>query len=254
MDAAYPLAGLVVGFLVGLTGVGGGALMTPLLILVFGITPSVAVGTDLLYAGITKSGGVAVHRHQGTVDWPIALWLMCGSLPAAGLTLVCLRTGLITTSHLDTLISGLLGAALMLTALVLLLKKYLRSLVGRRQNLEHQSVPLTVAVGAFLGMVVTLTSVGAGALGAAALFLLYPRLSSARVVGTDLAHAVPLTLVAGLGHLQLGNVDTGLLFGLLMGSLPGIYLGSRLSAGLPEAVLRPILASLLAVIGTVMVW
>ncbi len=254
MDAAYPLAGLVVGFLVGLTGVGGGALMTPLLILVFGVTPSTAVGTDLLYAGITKSGGVAVHRSQGTVDWPIALRLMCGSLPAAGLTLVCLRTGLITTSHLDTLISGLLGAALMLTALVLLLKKYLRSLAGRRQSSNHQSVPVTVAVGAFLGMLVTLTSVGAGALGAAALFLLYPRLSSARVVGTDLAHAVPLTLVAGLGHLQLGNVDPGLLFGLLMGSLPGIYLGSRLSAGLPEAVLRPILASLLAVIGTVMVW
>ncbi len=247
MDVLYPVAGLAVGFLVGLTGVGGGALMTPLLIFGFGFSPAVAVGTDLLYAAITKAGGVWVHARQATVDWRIVRRLANGSLPAALLTLWLLGRMESHDGQAETLITQALGLALIFTAGALLFRQRLRRLSGGWVA-THQGV-LTVAVGALLGTLVTLTSVGAGALGAAALFWLYPRLSAVRVVGTDIAHAVPLTAVAGIGHWQLGSVDWALLGALLLGSLPGIYLGSRLSAAMPEQVLRPMLATLLLLIG-----
>ncbi len=247
MDVLYPIAGLAVGFLVGLTGVGGGALMTPLLIFGFGFSPAVAVGTDLLYAAITKAGGVWVHARQATVDWRIVRRLASGSLPAALLTLWLLGRMESHAGQTEALITQALGLALIFTAGALLFRRHLRRLSGGWVA-AHQGV-LTVVVGALLGILVTLTSVGAGALGAAALFWLYPRLGAVRIVGTDIAHAVPLTAVAGIGHWQLGSVDWALLGALLLGSLPGIYLGSRLSAAMPERVLRPVLATLLLLIG-----
>ena len=259
MDWIYTLAGLGVGFIVGLTGVGGGALMTPLLVLGFGISPAVAVGTDLLYAGLTKSGGVWVHSRHGTVQWKIAGWLAVGSLPAT-LAVVGLLRGLpIDKSAFEGIITGTLGFTLILTALALLFKDRLRAwspwsrrldAVPAEGNPPPPRVAATIATGAVLGVLVTLTSVGAGALGAAALFFLYPRLSSVQIVGTDLAHAVPLALAGGMGHwLLLGAVDGMLLASLLLGSLPGIWLGSHLGISIPEKTLRPVLASMLMLIG-----
>lgn len=241
------LAGLVVGFLVGLTGVGGGAIMTPLLIFGFGIPPLVAVGTDLFYAAITKLGGVWTHARQSTVDWPVVRRLATGSLPAALLTL-CLLAWLETDGvYLQGIITTTLGLALMISAAALLYRRRLRE--ARSDFARRWQGPATIATGAVVGVLVTLTSVGAGALGAAALFWLYPRLRAASVVGTDLAHAIPLAALAGLGHWQLGSVDFTLLGTLLLGSMPGIYLGSRFSSKLPERWLRPMLATLLFFIG-----
>lgn len=258
MDWIYTLAGLGVGFTVGLTGVGGGALMTPLLVLGFGISPAVAVGTDLLYAGLTKSGGVWVHSRHKTVQWKIAAWLAAGSVPASLVVVGLLRWLPIDKSAFETLITGTLGFTLILTALVLLFKDRIKAWSSwpRRRGAASDEikpprrVAATIAIGAVLGVLVTLTSVGAGALGAAALFFLYPRLSAVQIVGTDLAHAVPLTLVAGVGHgFLLGTVDTTLLVSLLMGSLPGIWLGSHLGVSIPEKTLRTVLAGMLMLIG-----
>ncbi len=255
MDFAYTLSGFTVGFIVGLTGVGGGSLMTPLLVLFFGINPAVAVGTDLLYAAITKCGGILVHHRQGTISWRIVRLMMAGSLPGAVLTLVALRYFQRAGIDYTALITTTLGIALILTSLVLLFKRGLLEF-SQREPFEavrfvHRQLkqPVTVAVGFVIGVLVTLSSVGAGALGAAALFFLYPRLPAVTIVGSDLAHAVPLTAVAGLGHAQLGTVDFVLLGSLLLGSLPGIYLGSHLGVRLPEQVVRPILASMLMLIG-----
>ena len=255
MDGFFIISGFGVGLLVGLTGVGGGALMTPLLIFGFGITPAVAVGTDLVFAAITKTNGVWVHARQATVDWRIVRHLASGSLPAALITLALLGQIDTRTEQAQGFITTTLGLALILSAGALLWR--LRRAAGNDaagQQTELLQVKqgqalATVATGVVLGVLVTLTSVGAGALGAAVLFWLYPRLSAARVVGTDLAHAVPLAALAGFGHWQLGTVDLALLGALLIGSLPGIYLGSRLSAALPEQWLRPVLATLLLVIG-----
>lgn len=245
MDAAYPLSGFVVGTIVGLTGVGGGALMTPLLVLMFSVAPATAVGTDLLYAAVTKGAGTAVHARNGSVEWRIVRRLALGSLPAAALTLLAV-------SHLDLpgwagtrLLSGLLALALVLTAVALFLRPRLQA-IGARS--PERGAAATVAVGALLGVLVSLTSVGAGALGVAGLFFLYPRLPAVRIVGADIAHAVPLTLLAGLGHWWMGSVDWNLLGALLLGSLPGIALGSQLASRLPERVLRPALATLLAAV------
>ncbi|MDP2155991.1 MAG: sulfite exporter TauE/SafE family protein [Sulfuricella sp.] len=258
MDWIYTLAGFGVGVIVGLTGVGGGALMTPLLVLGFGISPTVAVGTDLLYAGLTKSGGVWVHSRHNTVQWKIAGWLAAGSLPATLVVLGLLRWFPIDKSVISTLITGTLGFTLILTALALLFKDRLRawSPWSRNrgavsvENKPPRRVAVTIATGAVIGVLVTLTSVGAGALGAAALFFLYPRLSAVQIVGTDLAHAVPLALLGGVGHwLLLGTVDGLLLASLLLGSLPGIWLGSHLGISIPEKILRPVLACMLMLIG-----
>lgn len=270
MDWIYTLAGLGIGFTVGLTGVGGGALMTPLLVLGFGISPAVAVGTDLLYAGLTKSGGVWVHSRHGTVQWQIAGWLAVGSVPASLLMVGLMRWFPVDKSLFETFITTTLGITLMLTALALLFKDQLKSwspwerrraavpreIQNRRpgaapdENRPPRQIALTISFGVVLGVLVTLTSVGAGALGAAVLFFLYPRLSSVQIVGTDLAHAVPLTLVGGVGHwFLLGTVDGMLLISLLAGSLPGIWLGSHLGISIPEKTLRPVLACMLMLIG-----
>ncbi|HEB92822.1 MAG TPA: sulfite exporter TauE/SafE family protein [Gammaproteobacteria bacterium] len=256
MDVGYIVSGFGVGLLVGITGVGGGALMTPLLIFGFGISPAVAVGTDLVFAAITKASGVWTHARQSTVDWRVVGRLASGSLPAALLTLAVLGEVDTHSAEAQGFITTLLGVALMLTAAALLWRSHLSKVPHRHDDdgVERKGVVLaTVAAGVVLGVLVTLTSVGAGALGAAALFWLYPRFSAVRVVGTDIAHAVPLTAVAGFGHWQMGSVDTGLLMMLLIGSLPGIYLGSRLSKKIPERWLRPALATLLLVIGFRMV-
>lgn len=251
MEPAYTVAGFAVGALVGITGVGGGALMTPLLMLGFGVSPAVAVGTDLLYAALTKTGGAWVHGRQGTVDWGIAGWLALGSLPAAGATVLLLEYLAPDPQRLSALINTMLGVALIGAAGAMLLKQRLRQWVqsrGPRPGGERPTVA-TVLTGAVVGALVTLTSVGAGALVAAALFMLYPRMAPARIVGTDIAHAVPLAALAGLGHAGLGTVDYTLLGSLLLGSLPGIALGSLAANRVPERLLRPVLAAMLGMVG-----
>lgn len=252
MDAALSLAGFTVGTVVGLTGVGGGALMTPLLVLLFGVPAATAVGTDLLYAAATKTAGSAVHGANGTVDWCVAGRLALGSLPAAVITLLVLTRFDLHSAEVSRLISAVLGLALLLTAAALLLRHRLLQLAGTGQVgawLAGHRRGATLATGAVLGVLVSISSVGAGALGVTALLFLYPQLTPVRIVGTDIAHAVPLTLVAGIGHWWLGSVDWALLASLLLGSLPGIWIGSRLALKLPEALLRPVLATLLILIG-----
>ncbi|MCK9284975.1 MAG: sulfite exporter TauE/SafE family protein [Rhodocyclaceae bacterium] len=250
MDFAQTLSGFVVGAIVGLTGVGGGSLMTPLLVLLFGIHPATAVGTDLLYAAITKSGGTWVHARKGSVDWRIVRLLATGSLPAALATLIVVHTffpgGLGSASKIITVA---LGVALLLTACALIFRQKLLGW-ARSHDPDSEHHPWkTIAVGATLGVLVSISSVGAGALGVTALFFLYPKLSAIRIVGSDLAHAVPLTLVAGLGHWWLGSVNWTLLGSLLIGSLPGIYIGSHLASRISERILRPTLAGMLVLVG-----
>jgi hypothetical protein len=250
VDFVYPLSGLIIGFIVGLTGVGGGSLMTPLLVLVFGIAPATAVGTDLLYAAITKCGGVWVHGRHGNVDWKIVGRLATGSVPAALLTTWALHQFDVGAPSVAAVIKSTLGAALLLTALALMFRTKLA--VWSREHKwvkEHQTVPATVVVGVLLGVLVTISSVGAGAIGVAALFFLYPKLPTIRIVGSDIAHAVPLTLVAGLGHASLGTVNYHLLGLLLVGSLPGIWIGSNVGSLLPERWLRGALATMLVLVG-----
>ena len=259
-DVAQIISGLLVGFLVGLTGVGGGSLMTPILVFIFGYAPKAAVGTDLLFAALTKTGGVFVHhgKHR-SVDWKIVGKLSLGSIPAALLVIYLMENVFTKDDTITNVITSSLGVALIFTSLALFVRN---RLISRRQQdetaverLTHKERfgrwqgALTVLVGLVLGVLVTLSSVGAGALGTIALLFLYPRLATVRIVGTDLAHAIPLTAVAGLGHMHMGNVDLGLLGSLLIGSLPGIYIGSHLSAKIPERILRPILATLLMIIG-----
>lgn len=261
MDLAYIVSGLSVGLLVGLTGVGGGSLMTPLLVFLFGFAPTTAVGTDLLFAAITKTGGVAVHhRNHGSVEWRIVGLLCAGSLPAALAVIFGLEYFDIPRKTLSAVMGNALGVALILTAFALFFRNRLRRRPGGEGDLHDPGrfhrlqAPATIFTGLVLGVLVTLSSVGAGALGTVALFFLYPRLPTLRIVGTDLAHAIPLTAVAGLGHLHMGNVDFTLLGSLLVGSLPGIWAGSHLSAKIPEYFLRPLLASVLMLIGVKFVW
>ena len=245
MDWALTLSGFVVGALVGLTGVGGGALMTPVLVVGFGIPPLVAVGTDLVFAAATKSLGVLAHARRAAVDWRLVGLMALGSLPASLATIRFLHDGSARGLDIGPWVETALGAALVLTALALLWRRpgpAADAPVPRRAG-------WTVAAGALLGFLVTLTSVGAGALGVVLLSLLHPRLSTPRVVGTDLAHAVPLAALAGAGHWQLGNVDGALLAALLLGSLPGIWFGARLAHGLSERLTRPLLAAVLTAIG-----
>lgn len=251
MDIAFVFAGLGVGFIVGLTGVGGGALMTPLLILGFGVAPAVSVGTDLLYAAISKSGGVLVHQRHRSIVWAIAWRMLAGSLPAALLTGWFLQGLQAEHTEYEQILSACLSVMLILTAFVLFSKGWWQQkLKGRSSFLPRRWRGRAVWLsGVVLGVMVTLSSVGAGALGAALLSLLFPRLPTRRIVGTDLAHAVPLTAVAGLAHWQLGHVDFALLGGLLIGALPGIWAGSLLGLRLPEKLLRPVLAGMLLFLG-----
>jgi len=255
MDIAYTVIGFLVGFIVGLTGVGGGSLMTPILVLGFSIPPAIAVGTDLLYAAITKSTGIFVHHAKNNIDWNIVKLLCVGSIPATCLSIFILKNMVDSGIDYERIITITLSFALILTSLVLLFKTQIQKLSqnerlsGIRTLHKQLRKPLTIFSGALIGSMVTFTSVGAGALGAAILFFLYPRMRAISIVGTDLAHAVPITAIAGLGHAYLGTVDYILLGSLLIGSIPGIYLGSHLGSYLPERIMRPVLASMLLVIG-----
>lgn len=252
---SFILVGAVVGFVVGLTGVGGGALMTPALIYLFNVSTPVAIGTDLLYAAITKSAGIFVHHKQKTIIWSITLLLLAGSIPGSIATHIALQL-IDHGAFSEQLMRTTLGVMLVITACVILFKDFLKRFSSKPQPsllLDHEKVELkpklTIITGFILGIIVTLSSVGAGAICAAVLMFLYPRLPAVKVVGTDLAHAIPLTLIAGLGHSLEGHLDVHLLFTLLIGSLPGIFIGSRIGTQLPDALLRPGLATLLLFIG-----
>ena len=250
-DILFVLSGLVVGTIIGLTGVGGGSLMTPLLIMGFGISPVAAVGTDLLFAAVTKFGGTLKLAQQRLVPWNKVALLSVGSIPAALATLVVLHTMGAATAQTDQLIRQGLGCALLLTAVATLIKVFVAHTPAlgttRTRAQAHWSWP--VLLGAVIGSLVTLTSVGAGAIGVTALLLLFPSLALPRVVAADLAYAVPLTLVAGLGHASLGTVDWHLLALLLCGSLPGIWLGAHLLGKSNPRVIRSALSVLLAAAG-----
>ena len=254
MDLLNPLAGFLVGVLVGFTGVGGGALMTPLLVFLFGVAPQTAIGTDLLFAAITKGFGGWVHGARGSIDWLVLRRLSLGSLPAALLTLALLNF-FPEERQTGALLLPALGVALALTSMAMLFQPSLHRLGQKLRTttpdrFKGAQPGLTVAAGALLGFLVTLTSVGAGALGVVMLVYLYPyRLTPAKLVGTDIAHAIPLTLVAGLGHWSLGNIDFALLGSLLLGSIPGIILGSRLSINVNSVYVRNAIAVMLAIVG-----
>jgi uncharacterized membrane protein YfcA len=251
INPLYTLSGLFVGALVGFTGVGGGSLMTPLLVLLFGIHPATAVGTDLLYAGLTKITGSAVHSFHGAVDWRVTRRLAAGSVPATVLTLLALAHFGKDAQGTGDFITTTLGVALILTAVALVFRRWLLQKVAgffdRRSEAEIGW--LTVLLGAVLGVLVSISSVGAGAIGVTVLLMLYPKLPTVRIVGSDIAHAVPLTLIAGAGHWWLGSIDWSLLVSLLLGSIPGIAIGSHFASKVPDAVLRPTLAATLAVVG-----
>jgi uncharacterized protein len=251
VSPAYAVSGLLVGLLVGLTGVGGGSLMTPLLVLVFGFHPSTAVGTDLLFAAITKSVGTTIHNAGKSVDWRIVGWLSTGSIPATILTLIVIGHLGTTSKTVTTMISLVLGVALLLSAASLIVKDRVIDIAVKR-NPDfglRTSVWLTVLVGFVVGVVVSISSVGAGALGTIALLFLYPRLPVVRIVGSDIAHAVPLTLIAGIGHWYLGAVNLRLLESLLVGSIPGILLGSFSARYVSEVWLKPALSLVLILVG-----
>ena len=250
INLLYSLSGLAVGVLVGLTGVGGGSLMTPLLVLLFGVHPSTAVGTDLLYAAATKTVGTAVHGYKRTVQWNIVGRLAIGSVPATLATLWILSQAK-EAATVNSLITTALGWALLVTAVAILFRKTIVAFFQRRTNelSPRRATVLTILLGAILGVLVAMTSVGAGALGMTVLLILYPKTDVAKLVGSDIAHAVPLTLLAGLGHWMMGSVNWQLLVSLLCGSIPGIIIGSLLAARTPDGVLRPILAGTLALVG-----
>jgi uncharacterized protein len=250
IDPLYVASGFGVGLLVGMTGVGGGSLMTPLLILLFGIHPSTAVGTDLLYAAATKTGGSLVHGLARSVHWPAVMRLASGSIPASIVTLLVLWQLNLNGESARSLINLVLCFALFLTATSLIFRKAIMERYRRRMERLDASTTghATVVVGVALGVLVSISSVGAGAVGVTALLLLYPRLPMARIVGSDIAHAVPLTLVAGIGHWAMGSVDWALMGVLLIGSLPGIVIGSYCAVRVPETVLRLVLASVLILV------
>jgi uncharacterized protein len=250
IDLLYAISGFCVALLVGMTGVGGGSLMTPLLILLFGIHPATAVGTDLLYAAATKSGGTLVHGLNRNIDWRVVGRLAVGSVPATALALLALSGFGIYSGAARGLITAVLSGALAATAGVLIFRKRLLAFYAAHVGdlLPRRTAALTVLLGVMLGVLVSISSVGAGALGVTAIMLLYPRLPTARIVGSDIAHAVPLTLVAGIGHWVLGSIDWHLLGSLLAGSLPGIVVGSYVSVRLPETILRVVLATTLLLV------
>lgn len=244
---AYVLSGFLVGFLVGMTGVGGGSLMTPLLILLFGVSPEKAVATDLIYASVTKTGGSIIHAITETIDWRIVLRLASGSLPASVITLTALHVLGLDSAAANAVITKVLGVALFFTAISLVFRPWLTDVYMRRfgEISIGNTARLTVATGVALGTLVTISSVGAGALGVTALILLYPKLPIVRIAASDIAHAVPLTLVAGVGHLLGGSINIGTLFSLLLGSLPGIVISSAFAPRVPDAALRLTLAGTL---------
>ena len=244
------LAGLFVGFLVGLTGVGGGSLMTPIL-LYLGFSPFNAVGTDLVYAAVTKSSGAYFHSRRHNVAWPLVGWLLLGSLPASVITLVVWQNLTVPHTALATMVKWLLGVLLITTGVLVLLRLSLRKRTQDTQADPGQAHPklTTILLGALLGILVTLSSAGAGAVGAAVLSLLFPRLSTSKIIGSDLAHAVPLTLTAGLAHLVTGHVQLWAVLWLSLGSIPALAVGSWLAPKVPEQILKPVMGTGLALLG-----
>ena len=249
VDPLYAFVGLIVGALIGLTGVGGGSLMTPLLILLFGVQPVTAVGTDLLFAACTKIVGAAVHARSQTIDWTVTRLLASGSVPATAIAIGGLAALHPHTRAVSTVLTPFLGATLLLTALLVVFQQRVLGLLASRsrQLSLRRRTRLTIMAGAILGVLVSFSSIGAGALGVTALTLLHPALPTARVVGSDIMHAIPLTLMAGAGYWFIGAVDWPLLLSLLCGSIPGIIAGSLLAARVPTGVLRMVLASVLVV-------
>jgi uncharacterized protein len=250
MDLIAILSGFGVGAIVGMTGVGGGSLMTPLLLSVFRLSPAVAIGTDLWFACITKVAGSASHHRAGHVEWRITALLLAGSIPASLATVALMHTTGVTKGWAAALTFSL-GIALLLTAVTVAFKQTWHAVGLRLQRWipEHRKPLLTVVCGLVLGVLVSLSSIGAGAIGATLIMLLYPKLPSHRIVGTDIAHAVPLTLVAGIGHATLGHVDWTLLASLLVGSIPGIWLGAQLTRKMPERLVRTLLCLALVTAG-----
>lgn len=256
IDPLYSLSGFVVGLLVGVTGVGGGALMTPLLVMMFGIHPATAVGTDLLYAAVSKTVGTTIHGFAGTVEWRVVFLLGAGSLPASIVTLVWLASTGSPDAATTRLISFVLGVALLLTAGCMLFRAQLLAYAERRfgEPSPHRAAWLTVFTGVLLGVLVSVSSVGAGAIGVTLLMLLYPRMKLSRIIGSDIAHSVPLALAAGFGHWLTGSVDWHLFFSLTTGSIPGIIIGSVAATRVSDRILRPALAIVLLLVGSKLVF
>jgi uncharacterized protein len=255
MDWIAILSGFGVGAIVGMTGVGGGSLMTPLLLTVFKLNPAIAIGTDLWFAAITKSAGSIAHHDAGHVEWRITRLLLAGSIPASLATVALMHFTGITKGWASALTFSL-GIALLLTAVTVAYKQVWQKVGLRLEQWipEHRKPLMTVACGLILGVLVSLSSIGAGAIGATMIMLLYPRLGSHRIVGTDIAHAVPLTLVAGIGHATLGHVDWTLLGALLIGSIPGIWLGAKLTRRMPEQLVRALLCVSLVTAGVKVIY
>jgi len=257
MTLSYIVSGFAVGLLVGMTGVGGGSLMTPLLTLLFGVAPSVAVGTDLAFASITKSAGTLTHRVRGTVRWDIVKLLCIGALPAAVVATLALKSFGTLSPEIGQIIRYSIAASVLLTVVALLFKGRMLAWINARPEKQLQGKQLaaaTIVSGAVLGILVTVSSIGAGAIGATLLVMLYPRMSSAEVAGTDIAYAVPLTAIAALGHWWLGSIHWELLFSLLIGSLPGITLGSWVARAVPEKFLRALLAITLTTVAVKLIY
>lgn len=246
-DVVFVLAGALVGFCVGLTGVGGGSLMTPIL-LMLGVPAQTAIGTDLLYASITKAGGATVHQKKKNINWRVVMILAAGSIPMSFVTVLALKFWFEGSNDYKAVLTTALGFMLLVTGLSLVFKKRLQAFHDAsptsnkfRAYINQRSMFFTFLMGVVLGLLVTLSSVGAGAFGVMVLLSLYPKFTTIEIIGTDVAHAVMLTLVAGLGHLSMGNVDLHLLGMLLIGSLPAIYVGTHMSSSMPEKVIQPIL-------------
>ncbi|MEC6739442.1 sulfite exporter TauE/SafE family protein [Acinetobacter baumannii] len=256
----FILAGMLVGFCVGITGVGGGSLMTPILIGLFRIEPHIAIGTDLLYAAISKFCGSMVHAKKLNIVWPIVLWLAVGSIPASFGTAWVLEHYLSQSTHYKAVLTMVLGFMLTLTGVSIIFRTRIEKFFNKFRNKENTQTEneqlavqnkrtYIVIMGIILGVFVTLSSVGAGAFGIMALVIMFPNLPMIRIIGSDVVHAVLLTLVAGLGHMSAGNVDFMLLMWLLVGSIPAIIIGTLISSRMPERLIRKILGITLFALG-----
>ncbi|MBV7536976.1 sulfite exporter TauE/SafE family protein [Duganella sp. sic0402] len=257
MDVQFVASGFAVGLLVGMTGVGGGSLMTPLLTLMFGVTPAVAVGTDLAFASLTKGVGTFTHRWRGTVHWDIVRRLCMGALPAALVASLALKHFGTLSHEMGQIIRYMIATSVMLTVVALLFKRKMLAWITAHPERQLQGDALrnaTILSGAVLGVLVTISSIGAGAIGATLLVMLYPRLSAAEVAGTDIAYAVPLTAIAAVGHWWLGSINWSLLLTLLIGSVPGITIGAYVARAVPERLLRSILAVTLVAVAAKLVY
>jgi uncharacterized membrane protein YfcA len=256
MTFTYIFSGFAVGTLVGLTGVGGGSLMTPLLTLIFGVSPTVAVGTDLAFASLTKATGTFTHRLRGTVEWQVVRLLCYGALPAAIVATLGLHYFGTLNKEIGQVIRYSIASSVLLTVVALLFKSKMLAWLNAHPEKQLHGKKLaaaTIISGALLGVLVTISSIGAGAIGATLLVMLYPRMPSAHIAGTDIAYAVPLTAIAALGHWWLGSIDWELLGSLLVGSLPGITLGSMAAKAVPEKILRALLAMTLTIVAAKLV-